>query len=90
MQFDWKFLNDRCGVLVDDTTGDPLVDTELLGKLVEGGGEVREYELNSGAYGQNKFFVMQTPGMQQIDLLQYVRREFKLESYRRGAGSFFF
>ena len=82
-QFDFRFIGDRCGVLVDDHTGDPLVDVELLGKLLEGGGETREYELNSGAYGQNKFFTMQTPGMQQIDLLQYVRREFKLESYRR-------
>lgn len=80
-QFDWRYISGRAGVLVDDVTGDPLVDLELLGRMVEGGGEVREFELNSGAYGQNKFFVLQTPGVQQLDLLQYVRREYKLDSY---------
>lgn len=80
-QFDWNFISGRCGVLVDDDTGEPRVDTQLLGRMVEGGGEPKEFELNSGAYGQNKFFVLQTPGVQQIDLLQYARREFKLDSY---------
>lgn len=80
-QFDWRYISGRAGVLVDDVTGDPLVDLELLGRMVDGGGEVREFELNSGAYGQNKFFVLQTPGVQQLDLLQYVRREYKLDSY---------
>lgn len=80
-RFDWRYISGRAGVLVDDITGDPLVDLELLGRMVEGGGAVREFELNSGAYGQNKFFVLQTPGVQQIDLLQYMRREFKLTSY---------
>lgn len=74
-------MSGRAGVLVDDATGDPLANLELLGRAVEGGGAVREFELNSGAYGQNKFFVLQTPGVQQIDLLQYVRREYKLDSY---------
>lgn len=80
-QFDFRFLAGRCGVLVDDTTGDPLVNTELLGRLQEGGGEVKEFELSSSAYGQNKYFVMQTPGVQQLDLLQYIRRQFNLSSY---------
>lgn len=80
-QFDWRYVSGRAGVLVDDDTGDPLVDTELLGRMVDGGGGVREFELNSGAYGQNKFFVLQTPGVQQLDLLQYMRKEFKLDSY---------
>lgn len=80
-RFDWRYISGRAGVLVDDDTGDPLVNLELLGRMVEGGGTVREFELNSGAYGQNKFFVLQTPGVQQLDLLQYVRREYKLDSY---------
>lgn len=80
-QFDWRYVSGRAGVLVDDDSGDPLADLELLGRMVEGGGAVREFELNSGAYGQNKFFVLQTPGVQQIDLLQYMRREHKLDSY---------
>lgn len=80
-QFDWRYISGRIGVLVDDDTGQPLVNLDSLGRMVEGGGDVREYEMNSGAYGQNKFFVLQTPGNQQIDLLQYMRREFKLDSY---------
>ena len=80
-QFDWRYISGRAGVLVDDDTGEPRVDLERLGRLVEGGGEPREFELNSGAYGQNTFFVLQTPGVQQLDLLQYMRREFKLDSY---------
>jgi DNA polymerase delta subunit 1 len=50
-------------------------------------GAVHEWELNSGAYGQNKFFVLRTPGVLQIDLLQYVRREFKLASFSLNAVS---
>lgn len=80
-QFDWKYIAGRMGVLVDDETGEPLVDQSVFGRMADGGGDVREFELNSGAYGQNKFFVVQTPGMLQIDLLQYIRREFKLDSY---------
>lgn len=80
-QFDWRYVSGRAGVLVDDDTGEGLVDLSGLGRAAAGGGAVREFELNSGAYGQNKFFVLQTPGVQQIDLLQYVRREYKLDSY---------
>lgn len=86
-QFDWKYIVGRMGVLVDDRTGEPLVDQELFGKALVGGGEVREFELNSGAYGQNKFFAVSTPGILQIDLLQYIRKEFKLDAYSLNAVS---
>lgn len=76
-------------MLVDDDTGDPLVNCELLGRMVENGGGAREFELNSGAYGDNKFFVLDTPGVQQIDLLQFIRRNYSLASYRWVAGFFF-
>lgn len=81
-QFDMRYIAGRCGVLVDDDTGDPLVNTELLGRMVDGGGESREFELNSGAYGDNTFFVLDTPGVQQIDMLQFIRRNYSLASYR--------
>lgn len=74
-------------MLVDDDTGDPLVDLEQLGRLVEGGGQPREYEMNSGAFGQNKFFTLGTPGVQQIDMLQWMRREHKLSSFSLDAVS---
>lgn len=80
-QFDWRFISQRMGVLVDDDTADPLVNADLFGRTIEGGGTPREFNLSSGAYGKNTFFVLDTPGMQQLDLYQYVRREFKLASY---------
>ncbi len=71
-------------VLVDDRTGDPLVDLSGLGRLREGGGKVVERELNSSAYGQNKFFVLSTPGIMQIDLLQWFRKNRSHDSYALG------
>lgn len=52
-----------------------------LGRMLLAGGVLDERELNSGAYGQNKFITLSTPGVMQIDLLQYMRKEVKLESY---------
>lgn len=80
-QFDWRYISGRKEVLVDDDTGDELVELELLGRVLEGGGKAKEFELNSNAYGQNKFFVIETPGVQQIDVLQVLRRDVKLPSY---------
>lgn len=80
-QFDWRYVSGRAEVLVDDDTGERLVDLEMLGRAQDGGGAAREFELNSNAYGQNKFFVLDTPGVQQIDLLQILRKEVKLPSY---------
>lgn len=80
-QFDWRYVSGRAEVLVDDDTGERLVDLEGLGRALEGGGAAREFELNSNAYGQNKFFILETPGVQQIDLLQILRKDVKLPSY---------
>lgn len=79
-QFDWRYIRGRMGVLVDDT-GDPLVDVSGLGKLVGAGGEHRDWDLNTNAYGQNKFTTLSTPGVLQLDLLQLLRRDHKLDSY---------
>lgn len=81
-QFDWRYLLGRADVLVDDNTAEPLVEAWRLGRLVgEGGGDADEFELNSGAFGDNKFTCLKTQGVLQIDLLQYFRRETKHESY---------
>ena len=80
-QFDWKYVLGRQAVLVDDVSGEPLVDLGGLGRAVSGGGLPKEFSLNSAAYGQNSFTIAQTPGVLQIDLLQHMRREHKLESY---------
>ena len=82
-QFDWRYLYGRSLVLVDDDTGEPRVDLSKLGRFLKGGGELVERELNSGAFGNNKFTALATPGVLQLDLLQVMRREHKLPSFRR-------
>ena len=72
-QFDWRYLHGRSLVCVDDETGESQVQTSLLGRMLAGGGVLMERELNSGAYGQNKFATLATPGVLQLDLLQYMR-----------------
>lgn len=107
-QFDWKYVSGRADVLVDDFSGDALVQLPKLGRLAvpdaadefgddddepapwnepERGGTSRIFELNSGAYGNNTFHVLTTPGLIQLDLMQYFRKEFKLDSYALNAVS---
>jgi DNA polymerase delta subunit 1 len=81
VQFDWKYVHGRTLICVDDATGDAMVDLSKLGRMLVGGGVVTERELNSGAFGQNKFFTLTTPGVLQLDLLQVMRRDHKLDSY---------
>lgn len=85
-QFDWKYLAGRAAVS-SDRRDEPFA-TELLGRAADSqgtNGEPREWELNSGAYGQNAFFALATPGVLQLDLLHYLRREVKLDSYSLNA-----
>jgi DNA polymerase delta subunit 1 len=78
--FDWAYILGRQMILLD-ARGDELVDLSGLGRLREGGGKRVEKDLSSAAFGQNKFTSAATPGVLQLDLLTYMRREFKLESY---------
>lgn len=80
-QFDWRYVHGRSLICVDDMSGDPLVDVTKLGRMRTGGGVLRERELNSGAFGQNKFTTLTTPGVLNLDLLQLLRKEYKLDSY---------
>lgn len=80
-QFDWKYVYGRSLVCVDDATGDELVFLDGLGNLTRGGGKTVERELNSSAYGQNKFFYLSTPGVMQLDLLQWFRKNRSMDSY---------
>ena len=68
-------------VCVDDDTGDSMVLMNRLGRMREGGGAVKAWDLNSGAFGQNRFETFATPGVMQIDLLQLLRKETKHDSY---------
>ena len=79
-QFDWKYIAGRISVLTDDF-GEELVDMSGLGRGPEGAGETRTWELNSGAYGQNHYILLKAPGILDLDLMQLVKREKKLDSY---------
>jgi DNA polymerase delta subunit 1 len=79
-QFDWAYIAGRVSVLTDDW-GNELVDMSGLGRGPEGAGETRTWELNSGAYGQNHYILLKAPGVLDLDLMQLVKREKKLDSY---------
>lgn len=80
-QFDWKYIQGRSLVCVDDETGEDLVGLDGLGKMREGGGEVLESELSSSAYGQNFYYTLRTPGVLQIDVMQWFKKNRNLDSY---------
>ena len=79
--FDYKYLDGRGMVLIDEETGESLVDLSALGHALKGGGEPIEKNLSSAAYGDNKYFYLSSPGVMSLDLLQIFRKELKLESY---------
>ena len=78
--FDYKYLDGRNSVLVDDM-GEPEVKLQLLGIALVGGGQPIEKNLSSAAYGDNKYHYLTSPGIMTLDLLQIFRKELKLESY---------
>jgi DNA polymerase delta subunit 1 len=80
-QYDWKYVSGRAQMLVDDASADDTVFVDTLGRLLEGGGAVVERELASNAFGQNFFYYLDTPGVIQLDLLQWMRKNRNLESY---------
>jgi len=85
-QFDWKYVYERAtGEACADDGGAAAL--EGLGKLLAGGGATRAWTLASSAYGDNAYFALQTPGVLQIDLLQFMRKEHKLDSYSLNAVS---
>lgn len=85
LQFDDPYILGRAEVLVDDATAESLVSMAKLGRMHEGGGMSKSWELNSGAFGNNAFQTFLTPGVLHIDMLQILRRETKHESYTLNA-----
>lgn len=55
---------------------------EKLGRLYHIDSEFKKDKMESKAYGTNIFNYITTPGVGQIDLLHYFRKETKLESYK--------
>jgi DNA polymerase delta subunit 1 len=80
-QFDWVYLHGRSMVCADDATGDSLFDLKALGRMVVGGGEVIERQLKSSAYGDNAFSELATPGVLNIDVMQWFRKNRQHDSY---------
>jgi DNA polymerase delta subunit 1 len=79
--FDFKYIDDRSTTLIDFETGDSAIKLDAFGKALEGGGDRVEKNLQSSAYGNNKYIYHNTPGMIQLDLLMIFRKDLKLESY---------
>ena len=85
--FDYRYVFCRAAVLVDEDTGDNLVDMTRFGRALKGGGEAIEKNLSSSAYGDNNFFFVATPGIFPLDLIQIIRKDHKLSSYSLDAVS---
>lgn len=81
-QFDWEYIIGRQNVF-EELLGDADVAKAFrtLGRGGPGAGQERTWELNSGAYGQNTYSLIRAPGILDLDLMQLVKRDHKLDSY---------
>ena len=75
--FDWAYILDRM-----ETHGATIAGTDTLGA-----GDARRVErsIASAAYGCNEHVLLEIPGRVQVDLLAYLRRDMKLESFKLDA-----
>ena len=62
-------------------------DCFTLGKIPGRVNKVVEKKLESNAYGCNEFFLLDCPGIFILDILTYLRKEVKLDSYKLEAVS---
>lgn len=78
--FDWAYILERM-----ETRG--VLDATLAGTDTLGAGHARRVErsIASAAYGCNEHVLLEIPGRVQIDLLVYLRRDMKLESFKLDA-----
>jgi len=81
MGFDYKYIYNRAMMLVNQFSGETLVNLNLMGKAIEGGGQSVIKKLASNAFGDNTYFWLSADGMLHVDLLQIVRKEKKLDKY---------
>jgi DNA polymerase delta subunit 1 len=71
--FDWKYINIRAKL--------HKVDISRLSRLYDVDSEYKDNTMQSSAYGINIFRFIKTPGVNQLDLLHWFRKETKLDSY---------
>lgn len=74
--FDWKYISTRCKLL------NCQHKYASLGRLRHVSSKYESDEVDNKAFGANQFNLITTPGILQIDLLHYFRKETKLESYK--------
>ena len=74
--FDWTYLWKRACLLECDHY------LENLSRLFHIKSEYKADKMESKAYGMNIFNIITTPGVGQIDLLHWFRKETKLDSYK--------
>lgn len=55
---------------------------ESISRIPNMGCTLENKHLNSGAYGFNEFNIFTCPGRETFDLIMYIRREYKLDSYK--------
>ena len=72
--FDWTYIDMRCKL--------HKVELTAMSRLKHIESKYNEKNMESSAYGKNLFNFYETPGITQIDLLHYFRREAKLDSYK--------
>lgn len=72
--FDWEYIDTRCKLLHVNSTN--------IGRLYHVPSIMDNKQMDSKAYGLSQFNYIDTTGINQIDLLHYFRKEFKLSSYK--------
>lgn len=74
--FDWEYITGRCRLLSCQRF------IERLSRLYHVPSKMDEAKLESSAFGMNNFRFVDTPGINQIDLYYYFRKQYKLSSYK--------
>ena len=83
--FDYSYLNKRAEFLgIEDTLN------INLSRMMNDDASFKTMKLQSNAFGDNEFKYVVMPGTSQFDFLPYVRRSFKLESYKLDNVAFHF
>lgn len=75
--FDWEYIIQRCKIL--------NVDFSSLTRLYHVKAKSNLHQMQSNAYGMNTFKYIDIPGINQLDLLFYFKRTYKLSSYKLDA-----
>ena len=79
--FDYEYLHDRSNILYKYNPDDNILLTGLS-RINSKECKLKERNLTSNAFGDNTYKYIHMPGRLQFDFYAYVRREFKLESYK--------